>query len=85
MKWLSCKIFIPENYLANTYCTLSLCTIDSLKVYAPVLGLRTVRINFVQFFASCAALLSLIFEFFDAAFAMIFYLLIFNSIDCHYS
>jgi hypothetical protein len=43
----------------------------SLKVYAPVFGLRTALITFVQFFASADALASFTFEFFEAAFAMI--------------
>ena len=50
---------------------LSLCTIASLKVYAPVLGLRTALITFVQFFASAAAFWSLVLIAVLAAFAMI--------------
>jgi len=44
--------FHRQNYFAKNSFTLSLCTIASLKVYAPVLGLRTALITFVQFFAS---------------------------------
>ena len=42
----------------------------SLKVYAPVLGLRIALITLVQFFASAEALRSFTFAFLDADFAM---------------
>jgi len=50
---------------------LSLCTIASLKVYAPDLGLRTALITFVQFLASEAAFWSLVLIAVLAAFAMV--------------
>ena len=57
--------------------TLSLCMIASLKVYAPVFGLRTALITLVQFLASAAAFTSFTFAFFDAAFAMLIRLLVY--------
>jgi len=59
--------------LAKKSFTLSLCTIASLKVYAPVLGLRTALITLVQFFASAAAFWSLVFIAVFAAFAMVYF------------
>ena len=46
--------------------------IASLKVYAPVFGLRTVLITFVQFLASAAAFWSLVLIAVFAAFAMLY-------------
>jgi hypothetical protein len=51
--------------------TLSLCTIASLKVYAPVLGLRTALITLLQFFASAAAFWSFVLIAVLAAFAIL--------------
>ena len=58
-------------FCAKNSLILSLCTIDSLKVYAPDLGLRTALITFVQFFASDAAFWSFVLIAVFAAFAMI--------------
>ena len=59
-------------FCARNSFTLSLCTIASLNMYAPVLGLRTALTTLLQFFASAAAFWSLVLIAVFAAFAMIF-------------
>lgn len=62
----------PNYFWAMNSLILSLCTIASLKVYAPDLGLRTALITLVQFFASAAALASLVLIAVFAAFAIVY-------------
>jgi hypothetical protein len=60
-----------DYFSARKSLILSLCTMASLKVYAPVFGLLTDLITLVQFFASAAAFWSLVLIAVLAAFAMI--------------